>query len=194
MAMTGLKDLIQDPPVHERKLEILTYPVVGERLIVEGRLKDEGLVPGYHWDGRPRPPGVVHWMCVRLLLGGWPLTILDAEAEMPKVPYELCQTTLDAVQRLVGLSVVSGYSEEVRQRLGGVHGCAHLTHLIATMGPAALHGYWTQRSRRPRPLPSSVEELPGFDTLVNSCKLWREEGPLVQDMRETLKRRRRKAD
>jgi hypothetical protein len=194
MTTTRLKDLIQGPPVHERMLEIRTYPLDDERLIVEGCLKDERLVLGYYWDGRPRPTGIVHWMCVRLLVGGWPLSILDVEAEMPQVPYELCQTTLDAVQRLVGLSIVSGYGEAVHQRLGGVEGCAHLTHLITTMGPAALHGYWAQRSRRPRPLPSSLEEFPGLDTLINSCKLWREGGPLAQNIRETLEKRRKEAD
>jgi hypothetical protein len=186
--MSRLKDLIQNTPVHERRLEFRTCPLEDDRLIVEGWLRDERLVPGYHWNGEQRPTGVVHWMCVRLLVGGWPVTIVDAEAEMRDIPHELCPTTLESVKRIVGLSIVSGYSEEVHRRLGGVQGCAHLTHLIVTMGPAALHGYWTQQSRQRRPIPRSLDEFQGLTTLINSCKLWKEDGPLMQMIRGTLER------
>jgi len=188
--MASIKDLIDDTAVHERKLEMRTYPLKDDRLIVEGWLRDERLVPGYSWDGRPRSPGVVHWMCVRLLVVGWPLTILDAEAEMKTVPNELCPTTAESVKRLIGLSIVSGFSGKVRKRLGGIRGCSHLMHLVLSMGPAALHGYWSQRSRTPRPLPRSLDEFPELTALVNSCKLWREDGPLMKMRQEVLERRK----
>jgi len=190
--MSRLKDLIQTDPVHERHLEFRTYPLEDERMIIEGWLKDERLVPGYHWNGKSRPTGAVHWMCVRLLVGGWPVTILDAEAEMPDIPHELCPTTLESVKRIVGLSIVSGYSEEVHRRLGGVQGCAHLTHLIVTMGPAALHGYWTQISRQRRPIPRSLDEFLGLPQLINSCKLWREDGPFMQMIQEAMETQNKK--
>jgi len=188
--MGKLKDLIRDAPVHERRLEFRTYPLEDERLIVEGWLKDERLVPGYHWDGGARPTGTVHWMCVRLLLGGRPLSILDAEAEMPGVPHPLCPTTLDSVKKIIGLPIVSGYGEAVHKRLGGVQGCNHLTHLIATMGTAALHGYWTQRSREPLPMPKSLDEFPDLGNVINSCRLWREDGPLMEQIRTTIEKQR----
>jgi hypothetical protein len=194
MTTTKLKDLIRNSPVHEREMAVRTYPLEDRRLIVEGWLKDTRLVSGYHWDGQPNPAGVVHWMCVRLLIGGWPITILDAEAEMPGVPHELCPTTRDAVKRMVGVSIVSGYGEAVHERLGGVLGCAHLTHLVTVMGSAALHGYWTQHSRQPRPLPRTMEEMEGLDTLINSCRLWREDGPFVHEIRETFQQNMRKGD
>jgi hypothetical protein len=184
--MTQLKDLIKDAPVHERRLEFRTYPIDDDRMVVEGWLRDERLVPGYHWNADPRPTGVVHWMCVRLLVGGWPVSILDAEVEMPDIPHELCRTTMESIKKIVGLSIASGYSEEVHRRLGGIKGCAHLTHLIVTMGPAALHGYWTQQSRQPRPIPRSLDEFEGLNTLINSCKLWREDGPFMAMINEAL--------
>ena len=184
--MTRPKDLIREAPVHERGLTFKTYPVGHDRVIVEGWLRDERLVPGFHWNGQSRPPGVVHWMCVRFLVGGWPLSILDAEAEMPGVPHELCPTTLESVKKVINVDIVSGYTDEIKMRLGGVEGCAHLMHLILAMGPAALHGYWAQRSRKPRPLPSSLDEVPGLSLLINSCQLWREDGPMMQMIREAM--------
>lgn len=178
--------MIKASPVHERRLEIRTYPVEEGRVIIEGWLRDERLAVGFHWDGKPRPPGVVHWMGVRLLVGGWPLTILDAEAEMRQVPHDLCPETLDSVQKIVGLSIVAGFSDRVRKRLGGVEGCSHLTHLIVAMGPAALHGFWAWMSRKRRPVPRSMEEMPGLSTLVNSCQLWRKDGPLMERVRQVV--------
>lgn len=186
--MSKLKGLIQDAPVHERRLEVRSYPLEDDRLIVEGRLRDEQLAPGYYWDGEPRPSGTIHFMCVRMLVGGWPLSILDAEAEMPEVPHPLCPTTHESVKKIVGLSIVSGYSEEVRMRLGGIQGCAHLTHLILAMGTAALHGYWAHRSRVARPIPGSMDELPELAAVQNSCKLWSKDGPLMQHVRDTIKK------
>lgn len=186
--MNKLKDLIQDAPVHERRLEFRSYPLEDERLIIEGWLKDDQLVPGYHWDGERRPTGTIHLMCVRMLVGGWPLNILDAEAEMPEVPHPLCPTTQESVKKIVGLSIVSGYSEEVRRRLGGVQGCAHMTHLIVAMGTVAVHGYWSQQSRSPLPIPRSLDEFPELAVVQNSCKLWSEDGPLMQHLRDTIEK------
>jgi hypothetical protein len=186
--MSRLKDLMTEAPVHERRMEFRTYPLEDDRLIAEGCLRDERLAKGYHWDGTERPPGVVHQICVRLLLGGSPITILDAEAEMREVPHELCSKVEESVKKIIGLPIVSGYSERVRERLGGVHGCSHMTHLIVAMGPAALHGYWAHRSRRRRPAPRSIEEFPGLAYVINSCQLWEEEGPLIQMLRTTLEK------
>ncbi len=181
--MGRLKKLIDKSHVHERKLEFRTYPLEDDRLIVEGWLRDERLEHGYHWNGKSRPPGVVHWMCVRILVGGWPPSILDAEAEMPEIPHELCPTTLESVKKIVGMPIVAGYSEEVRKRLGGIQGCTHMTHLITVMGPAALHGYWTHASRKRRPLPRSMDNIRGLEYLVNSCTLWAEDGPMMKMVR-----------
>ncbi len=186
--MSKLKDLIQDAPVHERRLEFRSYPLKDDQLIVEGWLRDELLVPGYHWDGEPRPIGTIHLLGVRMLVGGWPLRILDAEAEMPEIPHPQCPTTQETVKKIIGLSIVSGYSEEVRARLGGVLGCTHLMHLIVAMGTAALHGYWCQKSRSPRPIPRSLDEFPELAAVRDSCKLWSEDGPLMQHVRDTIKR------
>jgi len=67
-----IKDLMHEAPVHERNIQVRTYPLDEDRLIVEGWLRDERFVSGYHWSGDPRPHGVVHWMCVRLLFRAGP--------------------------------------------------------------------------------------------------------------------------
>lgn len=188
--MTRLKDMMKNGPVHERRIEMSTRPLGDGRIIVEGRLRDERHATGYHWDGRERIPGTVHWIIARLLIGNWPPTILDAEAEMNRVPHELCDTTLDSIRKIVGIKIVSGYSDEIRRILGGIEGCTHLTHLLVTMGPAALHGLWTHLSEQPRPLPDKLEDVPGLSYLVNSCMLWREDGPLIEEIKRVLEEKK----
>lgn len=186
--MRRLKDLIQGPAVHQRKIDIRTIPVENRQIIVEGWLTDHRLLEGYHWDGRPRPPGVVHRIGVRLLVGDWPPAVLEAEADMVNIPHELCGPVADSVKKIVGVAVAAGFSEQIRRRLGGVEGCSHLTHLILAMGPAILHGFWAQHSRQPRPVPRSRDEVQGLPYLINSCRLWQEDGPLLQLVDETIAR------
>ena len=186
--MGRLKELIRESEatLHERRMEFRSYPAPDRGLIVEGWLRDERLAPGYHWNGDDYPTGVIHWMCVRVLVGGWPPVIQEAEAEMPEIPHELCPSTLDSVDKLVGLRVASGFSEEVKTRLGGVNGCTHLTALAVAMGPAIIHGYWTQMYRERRQIPKSLEDIPGFSALINSCRLWRDDGPLMARLKTIM--------
>jgi hypothetical protein len=183
-----LKNLVHDKPVHERAIEIRSYPLDDGLLLVEGRLKDDQLTPGYRWDGKRRSAGTVHRMCVRILVGEWPLKILDAEAEMEQVPHELCPSTEDSVRKIIGVTIAAGFSNEVRKRLGGIRGCAHMTFLVMALGPAAMHGFWTMKSKTRNPLPKSLEEFSGLSALMNSCALWRKEGPMIRHIREKLRR------
>ena len=184
--MSRLKNLITEDAVHERRIEVRTYPAKDDRVVVEGWLRDERFCQNFHWSGKERQPGIVHHMCVRMLVGDWPLTILDAEAEMPGVPESLCLETKNSVEKIIGMKIVGGYSDEVRRRLGGVKGCTHLSHLIVVMGPAALHGFWAQAMRRPQPVPESVDKIPGLELLVNSCQLWAEDGPFLEMIKQEL--------
>ncbi|MFH1092002.1 MAG: DUF2889 domain-containing protein [Pseudomonadota bacterium] len=184
--MPGLGDLIKQAPTHKRRMEVTSYPLDDGRLIAEGWLLDERFNSGFHWSGNERPPGVIHHLRLRLLIGGWPLTIQEAEAEMLGVPTEYCREIKDSVKKVEGVPIVHGYSDEVRRRLDGIEGCNHLTHLLVVMGPAALHGYWTMRSRQKQPRPKKLEDVPGLSYLVDSCWVWRKNGPLVERMRQAL--------
>lgn len=178
-----LRERIKGSPIHSRLLDLKTYPLDGDKIIVEGYLRDERFLPVYDMEGHVRREGLVHHMVVRLLVGGKPLTILDAEAEMPHVPHERCPNTLESIKRIIGLEIKSGFGEKVHQMMGGKEGCAHLTHLVITMGQEAVHGFWTNRNRNPRPIPRSLEEVEGLSFIMDSCSLWREDGPLFRRLK-----------
>ncbi len=191
--MTNLKKLINKPPVHERRLEFKTYALEDDQIIVEGWLKDDRWVSRYHLDGKVSPPGKVHRICVRLLLGGWPLSILDAEAEMPVVPQDECPDTKNTVKKIIGITITHGYGDKVIECLGGIKGCTHMVQLIIGMGNAALHGLWSQKLKNPRPLPSTLEEIPELDYVIESCQLWKKDGPLIKRIQAALNNMQRRS-
>lgn len=184
--MPSLREKMNVKPIHSRSLDLKTYPLDEDRTIVEGWLKDERFKRGYALDGQVRNEGLVHHMAVRLLVGGMPPTILDAEAEMPHVPHEQCDSTLDTIKKVIGLEIKSGFGDVVHKMIGGVEGCAHLAHLVMVMGQEAVHGYWTHTLASQPPDPRPFEEIEGLSYVINSCSLWREDGPLHREIKASL--------
>jgi hypothetical protein len=185
--MPSLRQKINVKPIHSRSLDLKTYPLGEDRIIVEGWLKDERFKRRYGLDGQVRKEGLVHHMAVRLLVGGMPPTILDAEAEMPHVPHELCPSTQDSIKKVIGLAIKSGFGEIVHKMIGGVEGCAHLAHLVMVMGQEAVHGYWTHKLASQPPAPRPFEEIEGLSYVINSCSLWREDGPLHREIEASIR-------
>jgi len=188
--MTSLKDNIQGEPIHRRILNLRSFPVGEDAILAEGSLKDERFQAIYDLSGGRRDEGVIHNLVVRMLVGGMPLRVLDAEAEMPHVPRDRCRETEESVKKIVGLEIRSGFGERVHKLIGGVRGCAHLTHLLTALVQEAVHGYWTHKMRKPEPAPKSVEDVEGLAYLINSCRLWRQNGPLIKEIQAAIERRK----
>lgn len=184
--MPFLKEKINGNPIHSRSLDLKTYPLDEDTIIVEGWLKDERFKRGYGLDGRVRKEGLVHHMVVHLLVGGMPPTIFDAEVEMPHVPHDLCPSTQDSIKKTIGLEIKSGFGESVHKMIGGIEGCAHLAHLVMVMGQEAVHGYWTHKMGKRPSVPRSLEEIEGLPQLINSCRLWRKDGPLLRKLKKRV--------
>jgi hypothetical protein len=177
--MTSMEKL-KGEKVHQRHIRIETYAVDEERVVLEGTLEDTRHFPIYTIAHKRREAGKVHGMVVRLLLGGMPTEILDAEAEMPTVPSEGCKEAIESVKALIGMPIVYGFSKAVKDRLNPTVGCNHLTSLILTMGSAAVQGSAANRGRQP-PQPEAREAM--LEYVKDSCCVWRGDG---ERYRETL--------
>jgi hypothetical protein len=165
-------------PVHIRQTEIKTYDLGDHRILVEATLKDTRTPP----PGEDSPEAgmvLVHDLVARIRVQGPDLTIAGAEAEMPHIPREGCREVLPDMQKLVGLRIISGYTQKVKDLIGDVKGCSHLTHLFLSLGPAAVQGYWAAYGRKPgaRSLAN-----PAISRVIDSCRVWRRDGPLVRSL------------
>ncbi len=56
-------------------------------------------------------------------------TIVDARAQMTKVPHSVCQLTLNNIRKIVGLRIQRGIQKELVDRLGHADGCTHMVDL-----------------------------------------------------------------
>jgi len=169
--MTPLEKL-KGEKVHTRSIRIETFSVDKDRVIVEGTLEDTRPQPIYTIAKQRRDAGKVHHMVVRLLLGGMPTEILDAEAEMPTVPVEGCTQAVDSVKGLIGMPIVYGFTKAVKDRLTSTEGCNHLTSLMLIMGSVAVQGMAAHQGKTPPPSEAREKML---EYVKNTCCVWSED-------------------
>jgi len=173
--------------IHERAIMVETFRVDDDRILIEGRLNDRREREIYTLMGERRPPGAVHGMVARFLVGETPPKILDAEAEMPKIPIEECDKARDSIKKLIGLRIIYGFSRAVKERLGGTVGCTHLTSLVLSMGSAAMQGIANNRGQK-KISPEAKSLMSQY--VKNSCCVWREDGELFKAVTEEIKKGR----
>jgi len=176
----GLLEKRTGEKVHNRTLEIFTYPMGDRGIIVTGELIEKRLQPGYGISGEIREPHTVHHMIIRMSIEGLTFTITEIEVEMPSVPREACLETAQFLNRLVGMNIASGFTLKAREIVGGRNGCAHLLALLMAMAPAAVQGFWVHHTAKPVEIKKSAHLMEQY--LIDTCWVWRREGPLATDL------------
>lgn len=89
-----------------------------------------------------RPAGqALHDLWLRITVDTH-LNIVDAEAISDAVPYPTyCDSIGPAYKKLIGLNLLKGFREGVKQRLTGVNGCTHLTELASVLPTATIQAF-----------------------------------------------------
>lgn len=160
----------------------------GKSFVLTGTLKDERLLPFRHYlTGAMRDPGVIHDMTIEIEISLPELQVISARTRMDSVPNEECLLISGCVEKIVGLSIKRGFTKKVRDLLGESRGCLHLTNLILVMASAAAQALWAFYGSRKKPEDVQYRDL-DEDLLVNSCWLWREEGPYAAKLRREKKK------
>ncbi len=166
--------------VHTREISIQTSDLGDHSILVEGSLIDHRHQPE---QDRAEKSELVHHMVIRLRVKGPGMLIEEAEATMPHHPREECPQVLPMIRSLEGLEVAPGYTMKVKRAIGGVKGCAHLTSLVIAMGESAVQGYWAAYGAEGRRKGLREQTIRKF---INTCHLWKEDGPIIRGLRETL--------
>jgi hypothetical protein len=178
--MSGLMDKAGDK-AHERTITIATYPADQNRVIVEGRLVDRRLKENYLLTGEKRPAGDIHHMVVRLLIDTAGIVIEDVEVEMVTVPRDECTQVRNSLDVIKGERIAQGFTNRMKSIVGGTKSCTHLVALLLAMGPAALQGIFSARAQKPVDLSAMISDQARvkffMKTMLNSCYVWREDGP-----------------
>jgi hypothetical protein len=172
--------------LHTRDISLATYPHTDSRVLVHGELKDRRYIPVFDITGKIKSPGTIHHMSVTLLIDPAPLTIIQAEARMLTVPMAQCRATLDGVAQLIGVKIKSGFSSQVRKIMGKDRGCTHLCGLVVAMGQEIVHGWLTQKRSKESALPVSPDNLEEKNFLIDSCLLWKKDGPKMKEIARAI--------
>jgi hypothetical protein len=169
--------------VHNREISIRTFDLGDHTILVEGCLIDHRYRP--EEDEVLKESKLVHHMLIRLKIKGPEMLIEEAEATMPHHPREECPVVLPWIRKLEGSRIAAGFSMKVKRIIGNIKGCAHLTSLVTAMGPSAVQGYWAAYGVESERMSLHDEAV---KNIINTCYLWREDGPLVKDLQENGKR------
>lgn len=126
---------------HRRSIDVAVYACGQGRWEVEARLvdvkaRDYPLAGGVRRAGDP-----VHDMTLRLVIDEQ-MNILAAGAQTDWMPYPgHCDAYGDAYGRLVGLNLMQRFRQSVKERLGGIQGCTHLTEMAQVLPTAVVQAF-----------------------------------------------------
>ena len=165
--------------VHKRDIAIQTYDLGDHCILIEGNLVDHRY--GSRKDETREESELVHDMIVRLKVRGPGMLIEEAEAEMPHHPREECKVVIPWIRNLEGVRIAKGFTAKVKEIIGNTKGCAHLASLVISMGPSAVQGYWAAYGVEREEI--SIEDE-AVRKVINTCYVWREDGPLVTGLRK----------
>lgn len=126
---------------HRRSIDLAVY-ACGDGLwevdarLVDTKTRDYPLAGGTRQAGDP-----VHDMTLRLVIDEQ-MNILAAGAHTEWMPYPgHCNAYGDAYARLVGLNLMQRFRQGVKERLGGIQGCTHLTEMAQVLPTAVVQAF-----------------------------------------------------
>jgi len=85
-----------------------------------------------------------HGIILKMKIHAEKREVIDADAEMIRVPYSICPMALEKVKNLVGLKIERGVMKEITRRVGHSDGCVHIRELTmetVNLVAGALMGY-----------------------------------------------------
>jgi hypothetical protein len=145
---------------------------------IEGRMVD---TKTYAFESRSRgtvePGDPVHDMWLRLTIDD-ELEIRAVEAVTDKHPFPGCPGITPDYGRMVGTRIRSGWTRQVRERLGKAQGCTHLTRLLEELAVVAAQTVWPLRRRTATAAGAEEARPPPF---IDTCHALRSDGPVVRE-------------
>lgn len=165
--------------VHERKIDLKAYRRDDqlwdiEAVLIDYKAKDLQLAAVYRQAGDP-----IHHMRLTITINEQ-MDVVDAFSQSLQVPYEgTCEVINPQYAKLIGLNLLNGFREGVKERLGGIMGCTHiseLTKLLPTVAAQAFVGEIFQVQTNLKEM-EVHQELPFH---FNGCHALRTDGQVVK--------------
>ena len=126
---------------HRRQIDVQVFSRGNGLWEVDAILTDVKTGDARVADGT-RPAGTpIHEMLLRLVVDET-LTVIEAGAETRWMPYNgHCSGHGDVYARLAGLNLLHNFRQALRERVGGVLGCTHITELAQVLPTAVVQAF-----------------------------------------------------
>ncbi len=160
---------------HRRRIDVQVHSRGGglwevDAEISDVKTRDVLLAGGTRAAGEP-----IHDMLLRVVVDE-SFNIVAAGSETRAMPYPgQCDDHEDAYARLVGLNLMRGFRHAVRERLGGVAGCTHLTELTQVLPTAVVQAFAGEVLNTREGGDSDQQPFQ-----IDRCHALRADGPVVQ--------------
>ena len=162
--------------LHFRRIDMRGFRRGDGLYEIEGRVTDRkphDFVPVS--GGRQVPANeAIHDMGVRLVFDD-DLTVRSVETFTDASPYAQCPEGGRALQSLIGLRMIGGWSNNVRSRLAGAHSCTHLMEILIPMATAAYQSLSSVARSRPQQV-----DVTGRPRKIDSCYAYGAQREIVQ--------------
>ena len=138
--------------------------------ITDVRPRETRMVTGTLPAGQP-----IHEMLLRLVVDEQ-LNVVEAGAQTLAMPYPgECDRYGDVYGRLAGLNLMQGFRRAVKERLGGVQGCTHITELTQLLPTAVVQAFAGEVLDTQGDSESSAQPFQ-----IDRCHALRSDGPTVK--------------
>jgi hypothetical protein len=163
--------------VHTRTIECVGYERKDGLWDIEGHLTDvkTQLFMRPETGEVVKPGTATHDMWMRFTIN-ISFTIHLVEVVMDAYRCPICVEILPNFQKLIGLTIGRGFKNVVKNLVGDIHGCTHLSELIGRMATTAYQA--TNKARG---------EREGFNSenrgrrLINTCRTYASDSQIVQE-------------
>jgi len=158
---------------HRRSIDVQVYVRGDGCWDVDARLIDVRPKETRLASGTRAPDEPIHEMLLRLVVDD-AFGVRQAGSQTFAMPFPgQCDGFEDPYARLVGLNLMHGFRQGVRERLGGVLGCTHLTELTHVLPTAVVQAlaedaFDPNAAGTERPFP------------IDRCQAMRSDGPTVR--------------
>jgi len=131
------------------------------------------------WRGEIQPGTALHEMLLRVTINER-FEIQDIEAATEHSPFQICPDIAPVYKQLKGVTMGPGWRKTIRERVGGMQGCTHLTELLYPMATVAIQTIRPLQNHRRRVADSDSRASRGKPFVLNTCHAWAEYSPVVR--------------
>jgi hypothetical protein len=167
--------------IHTRAIDYRGYEREDGLFDIEAHMTD---VKTYsfqnNWRGEVPAGEPLHEMLLRVTIDET-FEIKDVVAVTDHSPFAMCPDITPNYKSLIGIRMGPGWRRAIRQKVGGVEGCTHLTELLFPMATVAMQTIWPLLRHRQNRADSDIPKSSKRPAVLDTCHAWASDSEVVKE-------------